>query len=95
MNKENKNIEMAATSLKNFSINNDWSNAAMTIGKVIVSLYTIKSKKWDVNFNDVFLLDNTNYKNLITVLNYLYKSNQSPCQLLGEEFIQYLIKKYK
>ncbi len=77
MNKESKNIETAATSLKNFCINNDWSNAAMTIGKIIVSLYIIKTKKWDVNFNDIFLLDNTNYKNLIAVLNYLYQSNQS------------------
>lgn len=95
MNEEYRNVERAVSSLKGFCINHQWCNAAMTIGRVVVSLNTMKNKKWDVNFNDIFLLDNNNYKNLNIVLNYLYATNTSPSQVFGDEFIQSLIKNYK
>ncbi len=95
MYQNNKCIDATVKSLMTFCQQYHWSEAAMTICKIIISLYTVKQEKWDINFHDVFLLDADNYNNLQEVINFLYVTNKSPVQLFGDEFIGSIIKKYK
>jgi hypothetical protein len=90
----NKSYEQVALPIKQYCERYPWHEASETMGKVIVSLYTAKHAKWNVNFHDIFLLDEVNYQNLTKALNIMYATNMSPSTFFGQDFITDLIHRY-